>query len=265
MPRVEVGGLEITYERAGSGPPLVLLHGYVGDGRTTWPHQIDELSSDFTVLAWDAPGAGGSTDPPESLGMAGYADCLAAFLRELGIEQAHVGGLSFGAALAIAFAVRHRTVPRSLILISAYAGWAGSLPAPQAEQRLEQALALSGLSSDEFVAALLPTMFRPSASAADVASFAAAMAEFHPVGFRAMSRALAEDLRAVLPQIAVPTLLLYGDEDIRAPRHVAEALSAALPGSRLVFVPDAGHVCTVESPEVVNHHIRSFLTSLGGR
>lgn len=53
--RVEVSSLEIAYERAGSGPPLVLLHGHVGDGPTSWRHQIDNLRNDFTVLACDAP------------------------------------------------------------------------------------------------------------------------------------------------------------------------------------------------------------------
>ena len=73
MDSVEVGGLRIAYERAGTGPPLVLLHGYVGDGPTLWRPQLDTLSDDFTVIAWDAPGAGASSDPPESFGIAGYA------------------------------------------------------------------------------------------------------------------------------------------------------------------------------------------------
>jgi pimeloyl-ACP methyl ester carboxylesterase len=54
---VEVGGLRIAYEPAGAGPPLVLLHVYVGDGPTLWRPQLDTLSDDFTVIAWDAPGA----------------------------------------------------------------------------------------------------------------------------------------------------------------------------------------------------------------
>src|ERR687897_3586244 len=88
MEMVEVGGLQIAYERAGSGPALVLLHGYVGDGPTTWRRQLDGLSDEFTVVAWDAPGAGRSTDPPEPFGLAGYADCLAGFLERLGIDSA---------------------------------------------------------------------------------------------------------------------------------------------------------------------------------
>jgi pimeloyl-ACP methyl ester carboxylesterase len=86
METTEVGGLRITYERAGTGPPLVLLHGYVGDARATWHHQLDDLSDEFMVIAWDAPGAGGSSDPPESFGTAGYADALAGFVAALGLD-----------------------------------------------------------------------------------------------------------------------------------------------------------------------------------
>src|SRR5437879_4790571 len=66
MDHIEVSGLRIAYERAGQGPPLVLLHGFVGDGRATWGRQLEGLSDEFTVIAWDAPGAGRSSDPPAS-------------------------------------------------------------------------------------------------------------------------------------------------------------------------------------------------------
>jgi hypothetical protein len=64
LDHIDVAGLRIAYERAGHGPPLVVLHGYVGDSLGTWRHQIDGLSDEFTVVAWDAPGAGQSSDPP---------------------------------------------------------------------------------------------------------------------------------------------------------------------------------------------------------
>jgi pimeloyl-ACP methyl ester carboxylesterase len=258
----EVDGLRIAYECAGEGPPLVLLHGYVGDGPTTWRHQIDGLSDEFTTVAWDAPGAGGSSDPSESLGMAGYADCLARFVDVLGLEKPHVAGLSFGGALALAFYRRHPAVPRSMILASAYAGWAGSLPAEAAKQRLQQALLLADLSPEEFAGALLPTMFSEATPAEAVDEFGASMLAFHPTGFRAMARASAEDLRDVLPDIRVPTLLVYGDKDVRAPLTVANSLHAALPNSTLVVLPGAGHVCNVEAPEQFNRAVRGFLRTV---
>jgi pimeloyl-ACP methyl ester carboxylesterase len=259
MDQVEVEGLRIAYERAGAGPPLVLLHGYVGDGPTLWRRQLDELCDQFTLVVWDAPGAGGSADPPESFGMAGYADCLAGFIGRLGLERPHVGGLSFGGALALALSGRHPTIPATLILASAYAGWGGSLPAEVAEQRLHQALGLSELSPEELVATLLPTMFSQSVPAETVEASRASMLEFHPAGLRAMARASAENLHGVLPHIKVPTLLVYGDQDVRASLAVAEDLQAAIPGSTLHVLPGVGHACNIEAPEEFNRVVRAFL------
>jgi pimeloyl-ACP methyl ester carboxylesterase len=264
METVEVDGLRVAYERAGTGPPLVLLHGYVGDGPTTWRRQLDELSDEFTVVAWDAPGAGGSTDPPESFGMAGYADCLAGFVDRLGLDRPHVAGLSFGGALALELAHRHPAAPRTLVLASAYAGWGGSLPADVTAQRLQQAFVLAELSPEAFVQTLLPTMFSEGTPPEPVAAFGASMLAFHPAGFRAMARASAEDLRDVLPLVRVPTLLVYGDRDVRAPLPVARHLAASIPGSMLVVLPDAGHVCNIEAPAAFNQAVRSFLHDRGG-
>jgi pimeloyl-ACP methyl ester carboxylesterase len=259
MDTVEVDGLRIAYERAGAGPPLVLLHGYVGDGPTTWRRQLEGLSDDFTVVAWDAPGAGRSADPPEPFGMAGYAACLAGFVERLGLGRPHVAGLSFGGALALALCRGHADLPSTLVLASAYAGWAGSLPAEVTQQRLDQAMVLADLSPAEFVGTLLPTMFSDATPPESVDAFGASMLGFHPAGFRAMARASAENLRDALPRVRVPTLLVYGGQDVRAPLPVAEDLHTSIPGSTLVVLPDAGHACNIEAPEAFNQAVRSFL------
>ena len=263
MKSIEIDGLRIAYQRAGNGTPVVLLHGYVGDGLTVWRPQMEALSDEFTVVAWDAPGAGGSSDPPEAFGMAGYAECLARFIEALRLEKPHVTGLSFGGALALALYRRHPTIPVTLTLASAYAGWKGSLAADTATHRLEQALMLSRLSPEEFVSTLLPTMFSDALSPDVVDEFGKAMLAFHPIGFRAMARASAEDLRPVLPHVAVPTLLIYGDRDVRAPLAVREALHAGISGSTLVVLPEAGHVCNIEAPEEFNLVMRRFLERRG--
>ena len=264
METIEIDGLRIAFDRVGVGPALILLHGYVGDGRTTWRRQIEGLCDSFTVVTWDAPGVGGSSDPPETFGMAGYADVLADFVAGVGLENPHVVGLSFGGALALEFARRHPALPRSLVLASAYAGWGGSLPAPVAEQRLRQALTLSNLTPDEYTAALLPTMFSDGTAAETVEEFGSAMRAFRPAGFRAMSHACAEDLRDSLAQVRVPTLLIYGDKDVRAPMTVARQLQEAISGSSLVVLPDVGHVCNIEAAAEFNAAVRGFLLAQGG-
>ena len=259
---VEVDGLRIAFERAGDGPPLVLLHGYVGDSRATWHHQLDALSDEFTVVAWDAPGAGQSSDPPESFSLGDFADRLAGFVAALGLERPHVAGLSLGGGLALELYRRHPAVPRTLVLASAYAGWAGSLAPEETERRLRQVLDLADRPPEEFVAAVRPTMFAAGVPQATADAFAASVGEFHPVGIRALARAFAAaDLRDVLPRIEVPTLLLYGDQDVRAPVAVGEALHAAIPASRLVVLPGIGHLISLEAPERFNAELRAFVRS----
>jgi len=263
MDQIEVAGLRIAYERSGTGPSLILLHGYVGDGRATWRRQIDELSDEFTVVAWDAPGMGRSADPPESFRLPDYADCLAGFVAALGLGRTHVIGLSFGGGLALELYRRHPTIPASLVLAGAYAGWAGSLPPQVVEERLQQVLQLSDLPPDRFMRTVLPTMFSASAPVEIVDAFAANVSAFHPAGLRVMARSFAEaDLRDVLPHISVPTLLLYGDQDVRAPLAVAEELHAAIPASRLVILPGVGHVSSVEAGERFDDEVRPFLRSV---
>ena len=135
---VRVGELQVAYATAGEGPPLVLLHGGWGDHRY-WRRQLEGLSGDFAVAAWDTPGCGRSSDPPVGWRMSDYADCLAAWLDAAGIERPHVLGLSWGGALALELYRRHPAIPSSLVLTGAYAGWAGSLPPDVVSERLARA------------------------------------------------------------------------------------------------------------------------------
>lgn len=270
MDHVAIDGLRIAYERTGTGPPLVLLHGGVGDGPTTWRGQLDGLSDEFTVIAWDAPGAGESDDPPESFRLPDYADCLAGLIDALGLERPHVAGLSFGGGLAIQLYHRYPAVPRSLILAGAYTGWAGSLPPDRVEHRLQLALELADGPPEELVDALLPGMFSDSAPREAVARLARSFAAFHPAGVKAMARSFADaDLRDVLPGIDVPTLLLYGDEDVRSPLDVAAEIHDGIPNSELVVLEGVGHVSCMEAHERFNARVRAFLhqhgSTTGGR
>jgi pimeloyl-ACP methyl ester carboxylesterase len=132
--------------------------------------------------------------------------------------------------------------------------------------RLEVSLQASQLPPEEFVATLLPSMFSDAAPADRVEEFAAgAVRAFRPAGFRTMAAAMAEaDLRDVLPQVDVPTVVLHADQDVRSPRYVAVALHAAIPNSRLVELSGAGHVSCVEAPEQFTAEVRTFLRRFAG-
>ena len=265
MDHVTIDGLTLAYRTAGAGRPLVLLHGAISDGRE-WRPQMEDLSDAFLVVAWDAPGCGGSSDPPETFRLGDYADCLAGFIRALELDRPHVLGLSFGAGLALALYGRQPSLPASLVLASAYAGWGGSLPPEEVQQRLRGVLRQTEKPAAELVAKFLPTLFAGAVSDQTVEEISTIMSEFHPAGARVMARSFAEaDLRHVLPHVEVPTLLLHGERDERAPRAVADALHAGIRGSRLVVIPDAGHQINMEAPARFNSEVRAFLRSVDGR
>jgi pimeloyl-ACP methyl ester carboxylesterase len=261
--RVEVDGLTIAFERRGEGPPLVLLHGGLSDHRE-WRNQLDGLSDAFTVVAWDTPGAGGSSDPPETFRMPDYADALAAFVQALGLERPHVLGLSWGSTLALELYRRRPDLPRTLVLTGAYAGWAGSLSPEEVARRLETSLRdLDSMQPEAFVRTWVPSLFTERASPEVVEGYVAVMADNHREGVRTMLRAMAEaDLREILPRLSIPTLLLYGEEDARSPLPVAEEMHARIRGSTLVVLPGVGHMSNLEAPEAFNDAVRSFLRSI---
>lgn len=263
MDTVEISGLRISYQRAGQGPPLVLLHGAYEDSRV-WRQQLEGLSGEFTVIAWDAPGCGRSDDPPPDFSGRELGDALAGFLREVAPRKPHVLGLSWGSGVALELYRGHPNMAASLLLVSAYAGWAGSLPPEEVERRYAQILAELDQPPEQFIPVWLPTLFTERADPAVVAETSAIMADFHPAGMRAMLSASGHaDYRDVLPTISVPTLLLYGAEDVRSPLAVAQEMLRRIPGSQLVVIPGVGHLVAAETPEAFNTEVRRFLHSIG--
>jgi pimeloyl-ACP methyl ester carboxylesterase len=259
MKLVDVDGRSIAYRRAGAGPSLVLLHGGWSDSRA-WRPQLRGLSDAFDVIAWDAPGCGGSDDASAAMAIADYADAVAGLIGALGVARPHVCGLSFGAGLAIAVYERHPDSVRSLVLAGGYAGWKGSLPAAEVEARLRRARAEVARPPAEWMDHYLPGFFSGTAPPEAIELVRTMMREVRPAGLLAMVTAFAEaDLTAVLPTITVPTLLIHGALDVRAPLPVAEALHAAVAGSELVLLPGVGHEVNIAAPERFNAEVRRFL------
>ena len=263
--RANVAGHSVSYREAGHGAALVLLHGFLCDSRC-WRHQLAGLSSQFRVVAWDAPGAGVSSDPPDPFTMTDWANCLGAFLDLLDIERAHIVGLSWGGVLAQEFYRQYKSRVRSLILADTYAGWKGSLPGLAVEQRLARCEHESRLPADEFAARWVAEMFTNAASPDLLTEMSGIIADFHPLGFRLMARSLAEtDTTDVLPTVTAPTLVLWGDEDRRSSMSIAEQLRDAIPNARLAVIADAGHVSNMQQPEKFNVHVSDFCASVCGQ
>jgi pimeloyl-ACP methyl ester carboxylesterase len=261
MLRAEVNGLSIAYERTGDGPVLVLLHGFLVDSRI-WKPQLESLPDHFTLIAWDAPGAGQSSDPPETFGIGDWADCLAGLLDAAGVQRAHILGLSWGGILAQEFYRRQPTRARSLVLADTYAGWRGSLPELIWKERLANCLRDASLPASELVPRYLPGMFSESVTHEVREELASIMSDFHPVGFQLMAKSTADtDTTNLLPTIEVPTLLLWGDDDRRSPMSIATQLRDAIPNAELAVIANAGHVSNMEQPEAFNAQVRRFCLS----
>jgi pimeloyl-ACP methyl ester carboxylesterase len=253
---VAAGELEIAYERVGDGPPVVLVHGAGQDGRT-WQPQVAGLADEFTVVAWDEPGAGRSSDLPEDFGLADIAGALAAVLEAVELGPAHVAGLSWGGTVALELYRRHPDLVATLILIDTYAGWKGSLPADEVRARVAGTRTMLAGPPEEhdttpgLFAGLPPAEFVPllDAMAADVR--AATL-------WRELAIMAEADLSDLLPHIAVPTLLIWGDADARSPLSVARHFEESIPDTTLVVIEGAGHLSPLERPEQVNDAVRDF-------
>ena len=254
---VRTKGLEIAYERVGEGPPLVLVHGAAEDGRV-WRPQISALSDEFTVVAWDEAGAGRSSDLPAAFGLADYAHCLAALIEALSLGPAHVAGISWGGTV-VQELYRHRPeLVATLILVDTYAGWKGSLPAEEVRARIEGARQMLAAPPEDFDPTF-PGLFAGDPPAEFVSLLQEIAAAVRPASLDAqLTLMAAADQRHLLGDIAVPTLLIWGELDARSPLSVARQFQQAIPDTELVVIPGCGHVSNLERPEQFNAAVREF-------
>jgi len=165
--RVEVANRSIAYREAGTGPPLVLLHGFLCDSRV-WRSELETLSDEFRVVAWDAPGAGDSPDPDGDFRIGDWGGALTSFLDAVGVGRAHILGLSWGGLLAQELYRAEPSRVATLILADTYAGWKGSLGQEAAALRLARCERESALPPAEFVDIWVPVEFFADAPPAQI-------------------------------------------------------------------------------------------------
>ncbi|MFI5621835.1 alpha/beta fold hydrolase [Nocardioides sp. NPDC051685] len=255
MDVVEIDGSRIAFRRAGNGPAVVFVHGGAEDGRT-WSPQLDALADEFTVIAWDEPGAGGSSDVPAGFGLSDYGDSLARFLRALDVAPCTLVGLSWGVTVILELYRRHPGVVGGLVLADGYAGWRGSLGPDEADARL------AGLRNqpEGTFDPTLPGLFAGPPPAEFVPLLEAMSADVRRHSMLTALTAMASaDLNDVLGTIAVPTQLIWGALDARSPLSVAHEFERRIPGADLAVIPGCGHVSNLEAPETFNDILRFFL------
>lgn len=249
----------------GSGPAVVLLHAFPLNSKQ-WEGQIESLSDRFRFIAPDLQGFGGSTAPDDesTYSMDSYADDVAAILDELGLDEVVLTGLSMGGYISFAFLRRHRDRVSALVLADTKAD--ADPPEAKEKRSTQQAQVrtdgtaglIEGLSG-----ALLGEPTRNKKPDV-VEATKKLMAENPPAGFIGALEAMKNrpDSNGELASIAVPTLVIVGENDGVTPVAASEALNAGIPGSKLVVIPEAGHLSNLEAPEAFNGALAEFLGGL---
>jgi pyruvate dehydrogenase E2 component (dihydrolipoamide acetyltransferase) len=255
-------GTAPSFATAGSGPPLLLVCGF-GVDQTGWKRQVDGLADAFTVATYDHRGVGAAA--PLAAGSSSIADLAAdadALLTELGNGPATVVGASMGAAVALELAIRRPAAVRALVLIT---------PAVERDPRLEAVLTSWAEADDPTspsrIRGMLPWLLgrdflshRGKREAAAQA-LAAMAARTPPETLRRHSEALVSWLGSrdeALRSIAVPALVVAGEDDVLTPLTQAQALARRLRRARLEVVLGAGHALMIERAEALNDLVRSF-------
>ena len=235
----------------------MFVHGAAEDARI-WKPQLVGLADEFTVVAWDEPGAGGSSDLPDAFGLGDYADCLAALIEALGLGPAHIAGLSWGGTVVLELYRRHPGLIATLILVDTYAGWKGSLPQEEVHARVAGVRRMLASPGEEFDPTF-PGLFAGDPPGEFVLLLEQIAGDVRPRSLETQVLVMAEaDQRDLLPQIRLPTLLIWGELDVRSPLSVARRFAEAIPDAELVVIPGCGHISNLECPERFNATVREF-------
>jgi pimeloyl-ACP methyl ester carboxylesterase len=262
MPHVKVKELQLYYETYGEGEPLVLIPGF-RTGLWLWFKQTEALARKSRVVLFDPRGIGQSAYTGEPFTIAALADDLAGLLSALGIERAHVLGVSFGGFVAQEFAIKYPQMTRGLILCCTSSGGARHvLPSMSVLQAMAS---LEGLNSEERTRKDLLGAFAPEfvrEQPAEVEAFIARRLR-HPVTdwahFAQLQAAAAFDASERVSGIKAPTLVLTGDADTIVPPGNSLNLAAQIPQAQLARIAGGSHMFFIEQPEEFNRAVIEFI------
>ena len=267
MPTVVVQGTELHYERAGAGEPLLLIQGMSGT-YVSWGDPFKgALEESFDVVAFDNRGIGLSPRTEDPFSIVELAADTAGLLDELGIESAHVVGISMGGMIAQELALAHPERLRSLTLGCTYCGGEGSrlMPAENAQKLAE---AIQSGDREKAIRASYEVNLSPGFRAEE-SNYAAfhKMATTVPAAKRTIELQVqaifGHDTSGRLDEIAIPTLIIHGTLDGVLPFTNGEQIAALLPHARFEVLEDVGHMFWWEQPQRSAELIREHALAAG--
>lgn len=260
MNRVAIQDIQLSVHDEGSGPVLLLVHGFPLD-HSMWKLQIEEFAKSHRVIAPDLRGFGQSDAAHGTVTMERFADDLSEMLDTLGVtEPVNFCGLSMGGYIAWQFHRRHGKRIAKLILCDTRS-IADSTEA--AENRLQLATTVEAHGTGPVVEGMLPKLFGKSADPAVVEGLKQVMLHNQPSGVAAALRGMSvrPDVTTTLPSIGEPALVICGAEDVISPPDEMQKIADAIPHSQYVEIAGSGHMSPLEAPEAFNKALGEFLNS----
>ena len=256
------GTPRIAFDHMGEGPLVVFMHG-IGGNRTNWHDQLPAFAKQFHALAWDARGYGGSDDYEGPLDFGDFAADLLRLLDHFKVERAHLCGLSMGGRIAQDFYPRHPERVATLVLCDTFPGYDASFTPEQRAEfvRIRKEPLVQGKEPKDIAPVVAKTLIGPKAGPDKLERLVASMSALHKESYIKTVEATTHYNRvADLPNIRVPTLLVYGGDDTLTTPELGRRMQAQIPGSDFVEIADAGHLCNIEKPEIFNAAVLEFLT-----
>ena len=253
MPLARAGQIELSYDRAGDGPPLLLIMGMSGTKHHWGDAVLEDLRKDFEVIVYDHRDCGDSTKTGQPFTIADLAGDAAGMLDALELESAHVMGISMGGMIAQELVLAHPEKVRALTLGCTYCGGEGSKLASDATMRgLAQGMA-SG-DRERAIRAAWEANVSPSFAANEdiYATFLARGMLYGvalPVILEQMRAITEHDTSRRLPDVRTPTLVIHGTLDQMLPVENAHMIAGLVSGSRLEILEGIGHMYFLEQPE----------------
>lgn len=268
MPQVRVNDITMYYEQQGAGEPLLLIP-YLAADNACYAFQVTEYAKHFTCFSVDPRGAGQSDKPSGSYSMEQFADDMAGFLQAVGIEQAHVAGLSLGAATGMWVAAKYPAKVKSLSLHSAWPKTDPFLTTVVEGWRI-MAKAMDSV-PEMVIQAILPWCLTPELYAArpeyvrSIADFVRSRPAQPVSAFLSESGAvLTHDVEAQLSRIQAPTLLTFGRHDLLTSTRFASPLQAGIQGAELIVFEGSAHAPIYEQVDEFNQQTLAFLQRHSG-
>jgi len=268
MPKVKVNDITMNYEQQGAGEPLILIP-YLAVENACYAFQVADYAKHFTCISIDPRGAGETDKPEGTYSMELFADDVAALMATIGVERAHVSGVSLGAATGLWLASKY---PERVKTLSLHSCWPKTDPFLKVVVEGWRSIA-KGLDSvpEMIIQGIFPWCLTPELYAAkpdyidQLADFVRSRPKQPLDAFMRQSNAvIAHDASSQLARIAAPTQITYGRHDVATSTRFADALKSGIKNSEMIVFETCAHAAIYESVSEFNEKTLGFLRRHAG-